>query len=62
MPRQIIEIIMPLGKSIRDEKLQWNTTKKVAKMLALLTVKTDNYEYLTDKVVLCSDQDTKGRN
>ena len=37
---------MAVDERIRDEKLQYNINRKAGKILALLSVKIDKYEYL----------------
>ena len=37
---------------IRDEKLQYNINREIAKILALSSGKTDKYEYLTVEEIL----------
>ena len=41
---------------IRDEKLQYNINRDVAKILALSSGKIDKYEYLTGEKILPSNQ------
>ena len=38
---------MPIDDKIRDEKLQYNVNREVAKTSALSSGKIDKYEYLT---------------
>ena len=40
---------------IRDQKLQYNINKEVAKISALSSGKIDKYEYLTGKEILSFD-------
>ena len=45
-------IIMTIDDKIRDEKLQYDVDREVAKILALSSGKIDKYEYLTDEEIL----------
>ena len=47
---------MTADNKIKDEKLQYDINRKAAKISALLSCKTDKYEYLTGEDVLSSDQ------
>ena len=47
---------MTIVNKIRDEKLQDNINREEVKMSALSLVKINNYEYLTSKEILLSDQ------
>ena len=47
---------MTIDEKIRDEKLQDNFNKEVAKRSALSSGKIDKYEYLTGKDIIPSDQ------
>ena len=47
---------MTINDQIRDEKLQYDTNRKVAKISALSSEKIDKYEYLTGKDILPSNQ------
>ena len=47
---------MAIEDQIRDEKLQYNTNKEVAKISALSSDKIDKYEYLTGEELLTPDQ------
>ena len=47
---------MTINGKIKDEKLQYDIGKKVAKISALSPCKIDKYEYLTSKEILPSDQ------
>ena len=47
---------MAINDQIRDEKLQYDVYRKTAKMSALSSGKIDNYEYLTGKEILPSNQ------
>ena len=40
---------MTIEDQIRDEKLQYDINRNVAKISALLSRKIDKYEYLTDE-------------
>ena len=40
---------MAIDDKIRDEKLQYDINREAAKISALLSGKTDKYEYLTGK-------------
>ena len=47
---------MIIDDQIRDEKLQYDINREAAKIPALSSAKTDNYEYLTGKEILSSNQ------
>ena len=47
---------MTIDDEIRDEKLQYDINRKVAKIPALSSGKIDKYEYLTGKEILPSNQ------
>ena len=47
---------MTTADKIRDEKLQYDINKKVAKISVLSSGKTDKYEYHTGDEILPSDQ------
>ena len=47
---------MTVDDNIRDEKLQYDTNREVAKISALSSGKIDKYEYLTDEEILASNQ------
>ena len=47
---------MTIDNKIRDEKLQYNISRKTAKIPALSSDKIDKYELLTGKEILPSDQ------
>ena len=47
---------MTINDQIRDEKLQYDINREAAKISALSSSKTDNYEYLTGEEILPSDQ------
>ena len=47
---------MTIDDKIRYGKLQYDINKKVAKVLALSSGKTDKYEFLTGEEILPSDQ------
>ena len=47
---------MTTDEKIRDEKLQYDTNREVAKISALSSGKIDKYEYLTGEEILTSDQ------
>ena len=47
---------MTIDDQIRDEKLQYDINRKVAKIPALSSGKIDKYEYLTGKEILPSNQ------
>ena len=46
---------MIIDDKIRDEKLQNDINRDVAKISALLSSKIDKYEYLTDEEILPPD-------
>ena len=47
---------MTIDDKIKDEKLQHEINREVAKITALSSGKIDKYEYLTCKKILPSDQ------
>ena len=47
---------MIIDDNIRDEKLQYNIIREVAKISALLSGKIDKYKYLTSKEILSRDR------
>ena len=47
---------MTSNNQIRDEKLQYDINRKAAKTSDLLSGKINNYEYLTGKEILPSNQ------
>ena len=47
---------MTIDNKIRDEKLQYNISRKTTKRSALSSGKIDKYELLTGKEILLSDQ------
>ena len=47
---------MTINYQIRDEKLQYDINREAAKISALSSSKTDNYEYHTGEEILPSDQ------
>ena len=47
--------------NIRNEKLQYDINRKVAKISELSSGKIDKYEYLTGEEVLPSDQTLKNK-
>ena len=47
---------MTVNDKIRDEKLQYDINKEVAKTSALSSGKIDKYEYLTGEEILPPDQ------
>ena len=47
---------MTIDDKIRDEKLQYNINREVAKISALSSGKIDKYEFLTGEEILPSDQ------
>ena len=47
---------MTLQDQIRDEKLQYDINREVAKISALSSGKIGKYEYLTDEEILPSNQ------
>ena len=47
---------MTIDDKVKDEKLQYDIKREAAKISALLSVATDEYEYLTGKEILPSDQ------
>ena len=54
---RIQKLIMTIiDDKIRNEKLQYNSKREVAKLSTLLSGKIDKYEYLTGKEILPFDQ------
>ena len=47
---------MTITNQIRDEKLQYNISRKAAEISALSSGKIEKYEYLTGKEILPSNQ------
>ena len=47
---------MTIDDKIKDEKLQYDINREVAKISALSSGKIDKYEYLTGEKILPSDQ------
>ena len=47
---------MSINDKIRDQKLQSNISREVAKISALSSGKIDKYDYLTGEEVLHSDR------
>ena len=47
---------MTIHDKIRDEKLQYDISREAAKISAISSGKIDNYEFLTGKEILPSDQ------
>ena len=47
---------MTIDNKIRDEKVQYDITREAEKIPALLSDKTDKYEYLTGEETLSPDQ------
>ena len=47
---------MTIHDKIRDEKLQFDISREAAKISAISSGKIDNYEFLTGKEILPSDQ------
>ena len=47
---------MAINDKIRDEKLQYDINREVAKISALSSGKIHNYEYLTGEDILPSNQ------
>ena len=47
---------MAIDDMLRYEKLQYNTNREVAKILALSSGRIDEYEHLTDEKALCFNQ------
>ena len=47
---------MIIDDNIRDEKLQYNVIREVAKISALLSGKIDKLKYLTSKEILSRDR------
>ena len=50
---------MIIDDQIRDEKLQYDINREVAKISALSSGKIDKYEYLTGEEILPSNQQQK---
>ena len=47
---------MTIDDKIRDENIEYKINREAAKTSALLSGKTDNYKYLTEKALLTPDQ------
>ena len=47
---------MTIDDKIKDEKLQYNINREVAKISTLSSGKIDKYEYLTGEEILPSNQ------
>ena len=47
---------MTIGDKFKDEKLQYDINREAAKISTSSSGKIDNYEYLTGKEILPSDQ------
>ena len=47
---------MTINDQIRDQKLQYDINRKVAKISSLSSGKIDKYEYFTGKEILTSDE------
>ena len=47
---------MTIGDTIRDEKLQYDVNSEAVKTSAILSGKTDKYEYFTGEEILPPDQ------
>ena len=47
---------MTIDDKIRDEKLQYDINREAARISALLSGRIDEYEYLTGKEILPSNQ------
>ena len=47
---------MTIDDKIKDEKLQYNINREVAKISTLSSGKIDQYEYLTGEEILPSNQ------
>ena len=47
---------MAINDKIRDEKMQYDIKREVAKISALSSRKIDKYEYLIDEELLTSNQ------
>ena len=50
------KLILTIDDEIKDEKLLYDIKKEAAKISALLSGKTDKYQYLTGEEILPSDQ------
>ena len=48
------KLIMTIDDKIRDKQLQYNINKEASKTSALLSGKTDKYEYVTGEEILPS--------
>ena len=47
---------MTINDQIRDQKLQYDINRKVAKISSLSSGKIDKYEYFTGKEILTADE------
>ena len=50
---------MVIDHKIKDEKLQYDISREVVKILALSSGKIDKYEFLTKEEILSSEQSRK---
>ena len=53
---RILKLIIVIDDKIRDEKLQCDINREVAKIFALSSGKIDKYKYLTGEEILPPDQ------
>ena len=53
---RILKLIMTIDDEIRDEKLQYDVNREEQKILAVSYGNIDQYEFLTGKEILPSDQ------
>ena len=53
---RISKLIKTIDNQIKDKKLQYDINREAAKISALLSGKTDKYEYLTGEEILSSNQ------
>ena len=56
LSERIWKLIMTIGDTIRDEKLQYDVNSEAVKTSAILSGKTDKYEYFTGEEILPPDQ------
>ena len=50
------KLLITIDDKIRDENTEYKINREAAKTSVLLSGKTDNYKYLTEKALLTPDQ------
>ena len=56
LSERIQKLILAIDGKNRNEKLQYNINREAAKISALSSGKTENYDYLTGEEILPSDK------